>query len=316
MANGGIIGPPNDPTSTLSSKLSTINAACCAWTRGNACSTTANILVIAGGGGASSTQGGGGGAGGYRTCTSYTIDGSTYKVAVGGGGAGTASPSLNAGTPGSVSNFNTCDAGPTCKFESTGGGGANSAGGSGGGAGESGSPGAGNTPPTSPSQGNAGGTAAGAGGGGGGAGGVGGNYNVPATFYGGIGGIGSSAWPGDSTLRGGGGGGGGQTHNAFGMRPNAGPGGGGQGGIQGSPGYPAPTPYIFATGDPGTVNTGGGGGSGGNSDEVPTGLRPGSAGGSGVVIICEPCGTKTVSASGVWSMQEQYDAAVAGDWPA
>ena len=42
---------------------------------------------------------------------------------------------------------------------------------------------------------------------------------------------------------------------------------------------------------------------------------PGSAGGSGApVIICEPCGTQTCprSASGVWSMQEQYGAA--GSW--
>ena len=51
MANGGIIGPPNAVTASLSSKTSTINSTCCSWTRGNDCSTTANILVVGGGGG-------------------------------------------------------------------------------------------------------------------------------------------------------------------------------------------------------------------------------------------------------------------------
>ena len=111
MANGGIIGPPNAVTSSLSSKTSTITATCCSWTRGNACSTTANILVVGGGGGGNAVQGGGGGAGGYRHCTSYTNDGSTYKVTVGGAGAGSASNGNAAGGAGGVSSFNTCCAG-------------------------------------------------------------------------------------------------------------------------------------------------------------------------------------------------------------
>ena len=60
MANGGIIGPPNTPCSSFASKTSTFNATGC-FTRGNACSTTVNLLVIAGGGGAGTNQSGGGG---------------------------------------------------------------------------------------------------------------------------------------------------------------------------------------------------------------------------------------------------------------
>ena len=56
MANGGIIGPPNTPCSSTSSKTTTVNATAC-FTRGNACSTTANVLVIAGGGGGGYNQG-------------------------------------------------------------------------------------------------------------------------------------------------------------------------------------------------------------------------------------------------------------------
>ena len=102
-------------------------------------------------GGASSTQGGGGGAGGYRTCTSdYTIDGSTYKVAVGDGWSWNGSSQISMQELQEACLILThVMVGPTCKFtnrlvvaaqiqlealaEVLG---------------ESGSPGAGNTPPT------------------------------------------------------------------------------------------------------------------------------------------------------------------------
>ena len=48
--NGGVIGVCNAASSALSSKTTTVNSTAC-FTRGNACSTEANLLVIAGGGG-------------------------------------------------------------------------------------------------------------------------------------------------------------------------------------------------------------------------------------------------------------------------
>jgi len=68
--NGGIQGVCNASSVALSSKTTTINATAC-FTRGNACSTEANLLVIAGGAGGGGNQSGGGGAGGYRFCAAY-----------------------------------------------------------------------------------------------------------------------------------------------------------------------------------------------------------------------------------------------------
>ena len=97
------------------------------------------------------------------------------------------------------------------------------------------------------------------------------------------------------------------------MVPNASPcGTGGKGGIQGGASYPTPTPVAYATGDNGTTNKGGGGGAGGNSNDC--GAAPGANGGSGVVIIVEPQGTKTIIAGGVWAIEEQYAQKLAGNW--
>jgi len=83
----------------------------------------------------------------------------------------------------------------------------------------------------------------------------------------------------------------------------------------GNPGYPNPTPLSDASGSVGAVNTGGGGGSGGHCTTPSPSVRIGNSGGSGVVVVVEPAGCKTETASGVWSLQEQYDAEVAGTWP-
>ena len=85
-----------------------------------------------------------------------------------------------------------------------------------------------------------------------------------------------------------------------------GPGGGGSG--WGGPPSCAENP---ANPSAGCANTGGGGG--GNSSPNPPGISRGT-GGSGVVIVIEPAGTKTVTSSGVFSMEEQYDYALAGEW--
>jgi hypothetical protein len=75
------------------------------------------------------------------------------------------------------------------------------------------------------------------------------------------------------------------------------------------------TPVAFASGCAGQVNTGGGGGAGGQAAESPAdGPKPGNNGGSGVVIVVEPQGTKTFVAGGIWSMEEQYDNKLAGNW--
>ena len=235
-----------------------------------------NTLVIAGGGGSGyaadgCSPAGAGGAGGYRFCSAITVAASpgTYPVTVGSGGSGGTPGDPALGSSGSNSVFGT--------ITSAGGGGgggvhtnpgsprqAGANGGSGGG-GSEGNPdvpsfvtmsgGSGNTPPVSPPQGNDGGdgkiNASGAGGGAGLAGG-----NASPCGPGGPAGTGSSAWPGDCTVRASGGAGSSYTRPKDG---NQQPGGGG------------------AALNNGTANTGGGAGgaSGGNS----------FSGGKGVVII-------------------------------
>jgi hypothetical protein len=93
MANGGIIGPINDPTSTTVTTTFTASGTL------NTCSLEANgptpgtvdYLVVAGGGGGGANHGGGGGAGGYRTSfpggTKLSISSPT-SVTVGAGGSG------------------------------------------------------------------------------------------------------------------------------------------------------------------------------------------------------------------------------------
>jgi hypothetical protein len=274
-------------------------------------SNTVDYLVVAGGGsgagGDNGVRGGGGGAGGYRessgaasgcytrsplgACVSalpVTVQG--YPITV-GGGASTPGPNTpinspaGAGNQGSNSVFST--------ITSTGGGGGSTycgsntrTGGSGGGGGSSPNAperaaGAGNTPPVTPAQGKDGGTGtpyAGAplnssGGGGGGATVAGSNGSGED---GGAGGAGAtSSINGTPTQRGGGGGGGGSTSHE-------GPGtfGGGTGGGS-SP------PTGNSAGVAGTANTGGGGGGGSSRmNAAPSNPNvPGSAGGSGIVVI-------------------------------
>jgi len=244
-----------------------------------------SYVVVAGGGGGGGdvSHGGGAGAGGFREVVSpsspytgsplngyptpgnrITVTATTFPIAVGGGGARSAS--------GAVSTFST--------ITSAGGGnganpGAAVTGGSGGGALNNGTPGAaGNTPPTTPSQGNPGGggnyTSPHYGTGGGGGAGVAGAVGTPGA--GGAGGNGvTSSINGTPTTRAGGGGG--SSYQGGGPNPG-GTGGGGAGTIGG----PSPNQANAVAG---TANTGGGGGGGERC--VPS--AGGAAGGSGIVII-------------------------------
>ena len=80
-----------------------------------------------------------------------------------------------------------------------------------------------------------------------------------------------------------------------------GAGGGGAGGPSAGPG----------TGVAGTDGLGGGGGAGGF--DPGSGHHTGGIGGKGVVIIKE-AGATGYTATGMWSMQEQYDYSLAGTW--
>jgi hypothetical protein len=89
MANGGIIGPVNDPTR---GDLTTTFTASGTYTSPGFGPGQADYLVVAGGGGGGGGTGGGGGAGGYSTSfpggTKVTVPASPISVTVGGGGAG------------------------------------------------------------------------------------------------------------------------------------------------------------------------------------------------------------------------------------
>jgi prepilin-type N-terminal cleavage/methylation domain-containing protein len=234
------------------------------WTTPNGV-TQVQYLVVAGGGGGGGDTGGGGGAGGFRTNSSFSVNG-VLTITVGAGGAGG-----NSGANGSDSIFST--------ITSAGGGGGgyftvgavgNNGGSGGGNAGYETNPGSsgrlGNTPATTPPQGNNGGYGGsnpyGAGGGGGG-GGVGGNGGNPS----GNGGAGLSSLITGTAIYYAGGGGGGADNFRSRAAGSGGSGGGGNGG--------------YATvGSPGTNGLGGGGGGGGNNPN-----HIGGNGGSGVVII-------------------------------
>ena len=246
-------------------------------------------------------------------CTSFPIaPGNTYKVTVGAGGAARSTPGVGpGGATGGVSEFDTLGVG--CTYSASGGGvglfGPNSnanntpltamggnplisgPGGSGGGRGEGNIPDqgvmTGNKGGYSPPEGNNGGNNwsppgqyGGPGGGGGGAGAVG--FNIPSNLYGGAGGCGSSAWPGDCTLRAGGGGGG--NGSAIYWSGAGGPGGGGKGGNT----WTAPAPYGGAgCNSGGQTNTGGGAGAAGQGP-APCYEMLSTNGGSGIVKIQFP----------------------------
>ena len=87
MANGGVIGPPNNTSfgkNTVTSKTSSGDITTQAGTR-----LINTVVVAGGGGGARICAGGGGGAGGVIQANSLSVSGSTaYTATVGGGGAG------------------------------------------------------------------------------------------------------------------------------------------------------------------------------------------------------------------------------------
>ena len=107
MANGGIIGPPNEvTTNTFSAKVTTFNSSGTFTAQATA---DVDYLVVAGGGGGRNTSGGGGGAGGYRASGCFTpsptrgsaipvTSGTPYTITVGAGGSAGASCFSGSGT--------------------------------------------------------------------------------------------------------------------------------------------------------------------------------------------------------------------------
>jgi len=307
MANGGIIGPINDPVAfTITSTTQSFTAS--GTFTSQAYQNTAIVMLVAGGGGGAGRYGGGGGAGGMvltPACGIPVSPSTAYPIVIGAGGPSSGPPSF-LGSPG----VDSTGFGLTAK----GGGGGNHAGGggtpggSGGGSGQN-SPTAGvATQPTQP--GNSGtygfGSASGTGAscapayghaGGGGASAVGGNGTPTAVGAGGAGKDVTSIFgaapqpfygPTSGVYAGGGAGG-----SITGLTASGGPGGGGS---SASPGTAA------------TVNTGGGGG--GSTGNVST---AGGAGGSGIAIV-KTNPTSGVNAPGVWSLSEQYNYKKNNQW--
>tara|TARA_Y100000591_G_scaffold308815_1_gene309554 strand:+ start:412 stop:1410 length:999 start_codon:yes stop_codon:yes gene_type:complete len=240
--------------------------------------------IVIGGGGAGRTvdgsyAGGAGGAGGYIEKLNQPLNTGTYAISIGAGGA-----LDNNGS-------NSTAFGDTAQGGGHGGKGHPSpgnSGGSGGGGSGSSAGGAGFAYPGTSQQGHPGGAGGAPGGAGGGGGGAGASGGVWGGDGGGVGGDGKAAFSGDTGIPPAygtpgpssgrwfaGGGGGGTWSPGYGSR--GGPPGAGGGG-RGTWGGPSPTP-----GTDGQVNTGGGGGGAGN----PIG-GPGTAGGSGIVIIRYP----------------------------
>ena len=281
-ATGGTITTCGDYKTHIFTGPGTFTVTCAGNSQG---SNSVDYLVVAGGGGGGSAtvnngSTGGGGAGGLRTSTAFPVTATTFPITIGGGGAGgpiTQFASFGANGVDSVFSTITSAGGgggggswsaPTCgKSGGSGGGGANLAPG-----------GSGNTPPTSPPQGNPGGDAATpnstVGGGGGGATAA-GTTGTPTQA--GNGGTGTDVTPifgpglPNSGVYAGGGGGGVYGPAGQPLVGAGGPGGGGAGG-----------PVPARTGNPGTINTGGGAGGGSPS---PSNDASGGAGGSGIVII-------------------------------
>jgi len=307
MANGGIIGPTN-PVGKIAQPKTTIFIANGTLST-TACTTKVDVTLVAGGGAGGSSLStciaGGGGAGGYRTITCVAVCASSpYPITIGAGGATNTNPATNVSGNPSIAVLG----GVTYTSCAGGGGGTNlagSPGGSGGGSEVNRPSGKGCG---TACQGNDGGDGpTGQAGGGGGGAGAAGQDGQPGT--GGYGGVGACV---ESYVTQGGAlgaacklaaGGGGGTNNTPGNPGGAGgAGGGGQGGPSTNP-----APGISSGGLEGFALTGSGGGGGGYTPG-----SPGAAGGSGVAIIKEK-GSAT-SVSGMWSMQDQYDAALTGCW--
>lgn len=330
MSNGGIIGPVNEPT--LADKISSFTAPG-TFTRSSLnTSGTATVLVVAGGGGGGGRgAASGGGAGGYRLLTSHPLPASAVPVTVGAGGAG-GPPSAPAGCGDGVKGGNSTFATATSPISATGGAsgraplgvGPNSPNASSGRDGGSGSGGGvvvnqpgstvggtGNEGGYSPAEGTNGGSGTGhSAGGSGGSGGAGANAG-PACNGPGLGGPGTSVTPtfGASpqpfyapTNGVYAGGGSGHWINMPGASRTArAPGGGGQAGnYVGDPVVVAATDAI--------ANTGGGGGGNG----IGCGGASAGAGAGGVILVKET--NAKVTAPGVWSLQDAFTYAKAGQW--
>ncbi|MCX6880090.1 MAG: autotransporter-associated beta strand repeat-containing protein, partial [Verrucomicrobia bacterium] len=238
---------------------------------------SADYLVVAGGGGGGMRHGGGGGAGGLLAgSTNLAAQSYTITVGAGGAGANASDENLKAGSPGANSVFGTITA--------IGGGGGrtysgsyNGAGGSGGGGSGGGSNPGGGTGISG--QGRDGGSGSGGGANGGGGGGAGELGGASSGASGGKGGDGlQSSISGVPTYYAGGGGGGGDTSKTGGA---GGSGGGGHGGDNG----------VNTSQTAGMNGTGGGGG----GCRSATVTAPGSAGGSGIVIVRYPYDPGTYS---------------------
>ena len=310
--NGGIIGVVNK-TSFGKDITTSITASGPGTITTQAGTRVINTLVVGGGGAGGNDAGGGGGAGGLTNIPSLNVCGSTpYAVVIGAGATNPGSPT----SYGAKGTDTTLTIGCTT-YTATGGGGGvfcntpcgvkdGGSGGGGKGVATGNCGGSGDTPavPTALGgpQGNAGGTGVPGNGGGGGhtsAGGTAGPW--PGGSAGGAGTDFSPSYgcigPTCSVFAGGGG---------SGADGPAGPAVGGTGGAGGGGAGGPRTPGSGQAGTAGTTNTGGGGGGAGGG---PANAAAGS-GGSGIVV------TKELNkAGGVWSMDSQYQATVAGTWP-
>jgi len=274
MANGGIIGPANDPvnqtvsapgTAVTFTSNGTFNPFSAPSDATNF--RTADVLVIAGGRGGATNIGGGGGGGYYQFTPGHSIPGSSAPMSIGGGGQGAPGPGDPNADNGSASTagFSSPVAAPTGTFPPY----QSDGTGTYGGIGPSGPP-----PSTSSGGGGAGADAT----------------HSPV----GRGGQGKQSSPVDgSTYRAGGGGGG-----AYPGQPaGSGRDGGGNGNSS-----------LGGAGTAASANTGAGGGAGGGN------YGAGANGGSGFIAIMEN-DINVQSASGVWQLDEVYDAEKAGNWP-
>jgi len=63
----------------------------------------------------------------------------------------------------------------------------------------------------------------------------------------------------------------------------------------------------------GDFRSGGGGGGGNGPQSNPT--TNGGSGGSGKIVVREPAVSQAASATGVWTLEEQYEFLKAGNWP-
>ena len=306
-ANGGIIGPNNDPTG-VPIPAKPINAVTPYTADGYwraAPDTSAVCLLVVGGGGGGGSSGGGG----FRNLTSITYPTAGVPITVGAGGPDSGPGDSRAGGD---SEF-----GGTTPYASSGGGAYRNPGGSGGsGFRNNGQPvpsvaapcgstpcGLGNIGGYSPSEGNSGGitVCSQAGAGGGGAGGRG--NDMP-----GEGASGEQGGPGSSS--------------SITGSPVTYAGGGAGGGNPVANWYPSGNPWGRTSAPP---SPGGGGGSSGSAGTDGLGGGAGSGpgtptGGSGIVIVKEnnptpqPASTFVTTASGVWSLQGQFALKKADQW--